>query len=212
MTDGEKTRRFEELALPHLDAAYNLARWLCGNASEAEDVVQEAYLRAFRYFDGLRGGNARAWLLAIVRNTWFSEWRRRQDAAREVAFDDAWDDAEPLAGWSDGASDGPEALAIRNEDARRVHRALAGLAPPYREVLVLRELEDMSYADISTVAGIPIGTVMSRLSRGRRLLAAALRGARQSGDSGASAADEPHEADASAASAASAARTGRGSK
>lgn len=176
MTDGDKSRRFEEVVLPHLDAAYNLARWLCGNASEAEDVVQESCLRAFRYFDGLRGGNARAWLLTIVRNTWYSEWRRRHDAAPEVPFDDTMDDAQPLAGWSDGASNDPEALAMRQQDEQRVHRALAGLAVPYREVLVLRELQDMRYGDIAAVTGIPVGTVMSRLSRGRRLLAAALRG------------------------------------
>lgn len=175
MTDGEKSRRFEEVALPHLDAAYNLARWLSGGASEAEDVVQEACLRAFRYFDGFRGGNARAWLLAIVRNTWYSEWSRRHDAATLVPFDDTMDDAGPLAGWSDGARSDPQALAMQRQDAERVHRALAALPVPLREVLVLRELEDMSYADIAMVAGIPVGTVMSRLSRGRRLLAAALR-------------------------------------
>lgn len=179
MTDDEKSRRFEELALPHLDAAYNLARWLCGNANEAEDVVQESYLRAFRYFDSLRGGNARAWLLAIVRNTWYSEWSRRQDAAAMVPFDDTMDDAGPLAGWSDGMQGDPEALAMQHQDAQQVHGALAELPVPYREVLVLRELEDMSYGEIAAVAGIPVGTVMSRLSRGRRLLAAALREGRQ---------------------------------
>lgn len=175
MTEGETSRRFEELALPHLDAAFNLARWLSGSASEAEDVVQEACLRAFRYFDTLRGGNARAWLLAIVRNTWLTEWRRRQDAAPAVPFDELAEETTPLAGWSAGAGSDPEALAIRRQDERRVQRALAGLPVRYREVLVLRELEDMSYGDIATVAGIPVGTVMSRLARGRRLLAAALR-------------------------------------
>lgn len=175
MTDGERSRRFEELALPHLDAAYNLARWLSGSASEADDVVQEAFLRAFRFFEGFRGGNARAWLLAIVRNTWYSEWSRRPDAAL-VPFDETMDDAGPLAGWNDGAASNPEALAMQRQDADRVHRALAALPVPFREVLVLRELEDMSYGDIAAVAGVPVGTVMSRLSRGRRLLAAALRG------------------------------------
>ncbi|WHZ11677.1 MAG: RNA polymerase sigma factor RpoE [Burkholderiaceae bacterium] len=178
MTDGERSRRFEEVALPHLDAAYNLARWLSGSASEADDVVQESFLRAFRFFDGFRGGNARAWLLAIVRNTWYSEWNRRPDAAL-VPFDDAMDDAGPLAGWNDGARSDPETLAMQRQDAEQVHRALADLPVPYREVLVLRELEDMSYGDIAAVAGIPVGTVMSRLSRGRRLLAAALRDRQQ---------------------------------
>lgn len=181
MTDGERTRRFEELALPHLDAAYNLARWLCGNASEAEDVVQESCLRAFRFFDGFRGGNARAWLLAIVRNTWYSEWSRRQQQASMVSFDDTMDDAGPLAGWDDGARNQPEALAMQHQDQEQVHRALAALAVPFREVLVLRELEDMSYGDIATVLDVPIGTVMSRLSRGRRLLAATLRAASATG-------------------------------
>jgi RNA polymerase sigma-70 factor (ECF subfamily) len=175
MTDRDKTRRFEEQALPHLDAAYNLARWLCGNASEAEDVVQDACLRAFRHFDGFRGVNARAWLLAIVRNTWFTQWRRRRNEAWDATYDDAIGGHAPLPGWFDPAGSDPEGLAIRQEDAQRVHRALAELPMQYREVLVLRELEDMSYGDIATVAGIPVGTVMSRLSRGRRLLGAALR-------------------------------------
>ena len=174
MTDGERSRRFEEVALPHLDAAYNLARWLSGSAGDAEDVVQEAFLRAFRFFDGFRGGNARAWLLAIVRNTWHSEWSRRRDAVL-VPFDDTMDDARPLHGWNDGVASDPETLAMQRQDADRVHRALAALPVPFREVLVLRELEDMSYGDIAAVAGVPVGTVMSRLSRGRRLLAAELR-------------------------------------
>ncbi|MBS0505920.1 MAG: RNA polymerase sigma factor [Proteobacteria bacterium] len=178
MTDGERSRRFEEMVLPHLDAAYNLARWLSGNASEAEDVVQESFVRALRFFDGLRGDNARAWLLAIVRNTWFTEWRR-QDAAQAVPLDDVADEAALSTLWPGATPDNPERLAMQHEDAAQVQQALAALALPYREVLVLRELEDMSYGDIATVVGIPVGTVMSRLSRGRRLLAAALRGARQ---------------------------------
>lgn len=182
MTDDERSRRFEELALPHLDAAYNLARWLSGNASEAEDLVQESCLRAFRYLDGFRGLNARAWLLAIVRNAWFSEWRRRQHETVLAEFDDTMDDAGPLTGWNDGAHLQPEALAMQHEDAERIRRALAALATPFREVLVLRELEDLSYADIAAVVGVPIGTVMSRLSRGRRLLGAALRAGRPGTD------------------------------
>ncbi len=92
--NSRRSRRFEELALPHLDAAYNLARWLTGSASDADDVVQDAYLRAFRFFDGFHGDNARAWLLAIVRNTWFTEWRRRNDAADDTPYDDALHDDE----------------------------------------------------------------------------------------------------------------------
>lgn len=198
MTEGEKSRRFEQVALPHLDAAYNLARWLSGSSSEAEDVVQEACLRAFRYFDSLRGGNARAWLLAIVRNTWLTEWHRRRDAAQAAPLDELEGELAPLAGWSDGAGSDPEALAIRRQDGERVQRALADLPVPYREVLVLRELEDLSYGDIATVAGIPVGTVMSRLSRGRRLLAAALREGKPGSDTAAGSMHDPREVEARA--------------
>ncbi|MFC5475586.1 RNA polymerase sigma factor [Paraherbaspirillum soli] len=175
MSATDNSRRFEELALPHLDAAYNLARWLTGSASDADDVVQDAYLRAFRFFDGFHGDNARAWLLAIVRNTWFTEWRRRSDAADDTPFDDALHDDERLPGWDDEIGSDPETLAVRRDDVDLIHRALAALPVEYREVLVLRELEDMSYRDIATVTGIPIGTVMSRLARGRHLLCAAVR-------------------------------------
>jgi len=172
---ADKSRRFEELALPHLDAAYNLARWLTGSASDADDVVQDAYLRAFRFFDGFHGDSARAWLLAIVRNTWFTEWRRRNDAADDTPYDDALHDDERLPGWADEICSDPETLAVRRDDVDLIHRALGVLPVEYREVLVLRELEDMSYRDIATVAGVPIGTVMSRLARGRRLLCTAVR-------------------------------------
>lgn len=173
----DESSRFAEVALPHLDAAYNLARWLSGSASDADDIVQEAYLRAFRFFDSFRGGNARAWLLAIVRNTWFSEWRRRCDAADGTPFDEVIHGDERLPGWIDDVGSDPETLAVRREDVHLVHRALEQLPVEYREVLVLRELEDMSYRDIAIVAGIPIGTVMSRLARGRRLLGAAVQAA-----------------------------------
>ncbi|WP_211443948.1 RNA polymerase sigma factor [Collimonas humicola] len=175
MIAADKSRRFEELALPHLDAAYNLARWLTGSASDADDVVQDAYLRAFRFFDSFHGDNARAWLLAIVRNTWFTEWRRRSEAADDAPYDDALHDDERLPGWVDEIGSDPEALAVRRDDVDLIHRALGALPVEYREVLVLRELEDMSYRDIATVAGVPIGTVMSRLARGRGLLCAAVR-------------------------------------
>ncbi len=173
--ESRRSRRFEELALPHLDAAYNLARWLTGSASDADDVVQDAYLRAFRFFDGFHGDNARAWLLAIVRNTWFTEWRRRNDAADDTPYDDALHDDERLPGWVDEIGSDPETLAVRRDDVDLIHHALDVLPVEYREVLVLRELEDMSYRDIATVAGVPIGTVMSRLARGRSLLCAAVR-------------------------------------
>ncbi|QQC64837.1 RNA polymerase sigma factor [Paraburkholderia ginsengisoli] len=171
-TDAAKSRRFQQLALPHLDAAYNLARWLCGNPSDAEDVVQEAFMRAFRFFDTFRGDSARPWLLAIVRRTWYTEWRRRASPHEMLEFDDTMDDAA-FDGWSTGGTD-PQALLIRDEDTKRVHEALALLPVEYREVLILRELEEMGYREIAAVADVPIGTVMSRLARGRRKLAALL--------------------------------------
>jgi len=168
-TDAARSRRFQQLALPHLDAAYNLARWLCGNPSDADDVVQEAFLRAFRFFDTFRGDTARPWLLAIVRRTWYTEWRRRAPSHDMLEFDDTMDDAT-FDGWSAGGDD-PQTLLIRDEDTKLVHEALAQLPVEYREVLILRELEEMGYREIAVVADLPIGTVMSRLARGRRKLA-----------------------------------------
>ncbi|MFM0739718.1 RNA polymerase sigma factor [Paraburkholderia xenovorans] len=173
-TEAARSRRFQQLALPHLDAAYNLARWLCGNPNDADDVVQEAFMRAFRFFDTFRGDSARPWLLAIVRRTWYTEWRRRAASHEQVEFDDTMDDAT-FDGWSAGGDD-PQTLLIRDEDAKQVHQALAQLPVEYREVLILRELEEMGYREIAMVADVPIGTVMSRLARGRRKLAALLTG------------------------------------
>jgi RNA polymerase sigma-70 factor (ECF subfamily) len=167
--DAARSRRFQQLALPHLDAAYNLARWLCGNPHDADDVVQEAFMRAFRFFDTFRGESARPWLLAIVRRTWYTEWRRRAPSHDMLEFDETMDEAT-FDGWSAGGDD-PQALLIRDEDARQVHDALARLPVEYREVLILRELEEMGYREIAVVADVPIGTVMSRLARGRRKLA-----------------------------------------
>lgn len=180
--DAARSRRFQQLALPHLDAAYNLARWLCGNASDADDVVQEAFMRAFRFFDTFRGDTARPWLLAIVRRTWYTEWRRRASSHETVEFDDTMDDTA-FDGWSVGGAD-PQALLIRDEDSKRVHEALALLPVEYREVLILRELEEMGYREIAIVADVPIGTVMSRLARGRRKLAALLMAAPGGGKAG----------------------------
>ncbi|MGE8161637.1 RNA polymerase sigma factor [Paraburkholderia sp. NPDC080076] len=171
-SEAARSRRFQQMALPHLDAAYNLARWLCGNASDADDVVQEAFMRAFRFFDTFRGDSARPWLLAIVRRTWYTEWRRRASSHETVEFDDTMDDTT-FDGWSVGGAD-PQALLIRDEDSKLVHEALAQLPVEYREVLMLRELEEMGYKEIAAVADVPIGTVMSRLARGRRKLAALL--------------------------------------
>ncbi|SAK63959.1 RNA polymerase sigma factor [Caballeronia calidae] len=172
--------RFEATVMPHLDAAYNLARWLSGSASDADDVVQEAYLRAFRFFGGFEGGedaNARAWLLAIVRNTWFTEWRRRVQLADATPYDEELGGDEALPGWSEESGADPETLAVRRDEIHLVHRALEALPIAFREVLVLRELEDMSYKEVASVTGVPIGTVMSRLARGRKMLAGAVRAA-----------------------------------
>jgi RNA polymerase sigma-70 factor (ECF subfamily) len=174
---AEQRHRFEALVMPHLDAAFNLARWLIGSsggAGEAEDVVQEAMLRALTFFDGFHGDQPRPWLLAIVRNTWFTTWRRRHDAAESSLPDDGAQDGDALPGWQDWHDAGPEQRLSRADDVRLVRSALETLPVAFREVIVLRELEDLSYREIAQVAEIPLGTVMSRLARGRNLLAQAV--------------------------------------
>jgi RNA polymerase sigma-70 factor (ECF subfamily) len=189
-----RRRRFEALALPHLDAAYNLARWLSRNPGDAQDIVQDAFVRALRFFDAFRGDSARPWLLAIVRRVWYDEWRRRASSAEIAVFDDARDDRPP-DGWDTaGAGVDPETLAIRAQDAQRVHDALERLPAAYREVLILREMEELSYREIATVIDAPVGTVMSRLARARGRLARLLGD--RTGDAPA-ARGAPHPADAS---------------
>jgi len=163
--------RFEKSVLPHLDAAYNLARWLTRNDHDAEDVVQEAYLRAFRFFDGLRAGDARPWLLAIVRNAGYS-WLEKNRPAEVVALDDAGLIASDVetAGHAAPAESNPEVIMLQSANRKLVNQALEEIPVGYREVVVMRELEDLSYKEIAAIAGIPIGTVMSRLARGRELL------------------------------------------
>jgi RNA polymerase sigma factor (sigma-70 family) len=163
-------RRFEQQALPHLDAAYSLAYWLMRDRTDAEDVVQDAYVRALRAFDTFRGEAMRPWLLAIVRNVaWRALAVRRRTTNNvipiEAAFARGEDGPEPM----DIASDEPsaETSLIQAGDRVLVTRALDALTPLFREALVLREIEEMSYAEIATVLGIPQGTVMSRLSRAR---------------------------------------------
>jgi RNA polymerase sigma factor (sigma-70 family) len=158
-------QRFEALALPHMDAAYNLARWLARSPAEADDVVQDAMLRAFNGFDGFRGGSVKPWLLAIVRNCWRS---RAADAHRRGHAPLPKDDERPLA--FEGPD--PEAEAVRASDRRRLDGMIAKLPPEFREVLILREMEDMSYREIAEATAAPIGTVMSRLARARALLKA----------------------------------------
>lgn len=157
---------FERRVLPHLDAGYNLARWLLRGDTQAEDAVQEAALRAMRYFDTLRDGDARPWFLGIVRNTCFDTMARARQWPQGQAFDD--EDAN-----GEGAPDeapGPEALLYERELGARVDAAIRALPPPLREVVVLREIEGLDYAAIARIAGVPAGTVMSRLSRARERL------------------------------------------
>ena len=160
--ERSKLERFEESILPHLAAAYNLARWLTRDDRDAEDVVQEAYLRAFRFFGGFRGGDGRAWLLTIVRNTCYT-WLQ-QNRSREFAASD--DEMEQLE--SDAPS--PEARLIVTADSKLLARALEELPIEFREAIVLRELEGLSYKEIADLAEIPLGTVMSRLARARKRL------------------------------------------
>jgi RNA polymerase sigma factor (sigma-70 family) len=157
----DKRVRFEAQVMPHLDAAYRFARWLAGAASDADDLVQEAMLRAFRAFDGLRGTDAKAWLLAIVRNCHFTALQQRRGTVPLAA-----EHLETAA-----ATDGdPESESLARDEQRLCARLLAALASEHREVLLLREVEDMSYREIATVTQLPIGTVMSRLGRARAAL------------------------------------------
>jgi len=170
--EPSELERFEAIVLPHLDAAYTLARYLTRNDHDAEDVVQEACLRALKYFGGYRGtegDSGRAWVLAIVRNTAYTWRRRRRPDAGATEFNEELH-SEAVAG------EHPEAALLRDAAAESLGRALDRLPDEFREVLVLRELEGLSYKEISEVAGIPVGTVMSRLSRARRRLEHALCG------------------------------------
>lgn len=171
VNDQDRTRRFERMALPHLDAAYALARWLAGGAQDAEDIVQEAYLRAFTYFDGYRGDNARAWLLSVTRNAAF-DWLRRNRPSVLVPLDEVTDESGAMHGalTDDSPTETPETVALRKADRATLNRLVAELPLPYREVLVLREVHELGYREIADVAAIPVGTVMSRLARARALI------------------------------------------
>ena len=163
--------RFEALVLPHLDAAYTLARYLVRNGADAEDVVQEACLRALKYFDGFRGGHetsGRSWLLSIVRNTALTAQRRNRAEKSATPFDEV-EHSEVIA------DEHPEAALLRGAVKDSVARALDRLPPELREAIILRELQGLSYKEISDVAGVPLGTVMSRLSRARARLQDALQ-------------------------------------
>jgi len=163
--DVQDRARFEQIVLPHLDAAFNLARWLLKSRVDSEDVAQESLLRAYRFFRGFNGGDSRAWLLQIVRNTCYTWLEKNRPVELMSEFDE---ELYPQTSAS------PEAMAIAGDNRERLVRALETLPPRFREVLVLRELEGCSYKEIATITAIPIGTVMSSLARARQRLQRAL--------------------------------------
>ena len=163
MDERDGLRSFEQTVLPHLDAAYNLARWLCGNDQDAQDVAQEALLRAFKFFGSFRGDSARAWLLTIVRNAFYTWLRKNRPPAPTIELDEEALDLED-------ASVNADVLNARLGNVEAVRRALEDLPVEFREIIVLREMEGFSYKEISELAEVPIGTVMSRLARARKQL------------------------------------------
>ena len=163
--DLQDRARFEQLVLPHLDGAFNLARWLLRGRADAEDAAQEALLRAFRFFRGFHGGEPRAWLLQIVRNTCYTWLEKNRPMDLSTEFDE---EVHTLSSTS------PETLAIAGDNRERLTHALESLPPRFREVIVLRELEGCSYKEIAAITSIPIGTVMSALARARQRLQRAL--------------------------------------
>jgi RNA polymerase sigma-70 factor (ECF subfamily) len=173
--ERERLNLFEQTVLPHLDAAYNLARWLAGNDHDAQDVAQEASLRAFKFFGTFRGANARAWLLTIVRNTFYTWLRKNRPPENTVEIDD-----ETLA--AEDVLANAEAVNPPFADAEAVRRAIAELPVEFREIVILREMEGFSYKEIAELAEVPIGTVMSRLARARKLLQKRLAGEFKPGD------------------------------
>lgn len=167
MQKQNKLTTFEEAVLPHLNAAYNLAHWLTRNDTDAQDVVQEAYLRAFRFFGGFHGADGRSWLLAIVRNTCYTWMQRNRSPELTTPLADELHEIE-------SKDLNPEALLLQSADTQMVRHALAELPVEFREVMVLRELEELSYREIAHITDLPLGTVMSRLARGRKRLQQAL--------------------------------------
>jgi RNA polymerase sigma-70 factor, ECF subfamily len=165
--DLDKARRFRAAALPHLDDLYTLARYLLHNAADADDAVQECYLRAFRHFEALRGPAIKPWLMAILRNVCRAEFLRRSGVVAAGVGTEMSEEALPL--WHE-AQGTPETEVLRQWDAQTIRRLVAALPEPFREVIVLREINDLSYRDIAEVVAAPVGTVMSRLARARALL------------------------------------------
>jgi RNA polymerase sigma factor (sigma-70 family) len=172
VTDQERARRFRDAALPHLDDVYTLARYLMRNTDDAEDAVQECYLRALRHFDSYRGPAMKPWLLAILRNVCNAEFARRKRG--EVPSDYAQDEsvAEEMPMWQEPQAS-PEKMMSRQQDSASIRQLVAELPEPFREAIVLREINDLSYKEIAEVAGVPVGTVMSRLARARTMLRSA---------------------------------------
>jgi RNA polymerase sigma-70 factor (ECF subfamily) len=175
MDEETKARQFRDAALPHLDDAYNLARWLTRNAQDADDVVQDAYMRAYQFFDGFRGANARAWILTIVRNSYYA-WARKTRAQATVPLHtapaggaDQENDVREIE-LPDASRDNAEIALIKKSEADTLHALIAALPVAFRETLVLREMEELPYQQIAEITGVPIGTVMSRLARARGLL------------------------------------------
>jgi RNA polymerase sigma factor (sigma-70 family) len=165
---NSKAMNFEEAVMPHIDAAYNLARWLTRNDADAQDMVQEAYLRALRFFGGFRGTDARAWLLTIVRNTCYTWLRRNRSPELSCDFDE-------VVLTRESAEPDPETQQLTKAQAQLVNEAIEKLPIEFREVVVLRELEELSYKEIAVVLEVPIGTVMSRLARARKRLMLSLQ-------------------------------------
>jgi RNA polymerase sigma factor (sigma-70 family) len=170
--EHDKVRRFRDAALPHLDDLYTLARYLMRNAADAEDAVQECYLRALRHFDSYRGPAMKPWLLAILRNVCNAEFARRGRQESPTDFSDNEPTAEELPMWQEPQAS-PETSMLRQQDGVTIRRLVAALPQPFREAIVLREINDLSYQEIAHVAGVPVGTVMSRLARARAMLRSA---------------------------------------
>jgi RNA polymerase sigma factor (sigma-70 family) len=170
--EAEQARQFRELVLPHLDSAYNFARYLTRDAEAAEDVVQDAFLRAFRALPEYRGGAPKAWLFAIVRNCFLNSTRARKSSAAVLIDECDLTDAQSmaLANIADLEQETPEDDLIRRREAQALRAVIENLPEPFRETLVLRELEELSYREIAALTGVPIGTVMSRLARARQML------------------------------------------
>jgi len=164
LSEKNKITEFEEMVLPHLNAAYNLARWLTHNDADADDVVQEAYLRAFKFFKGFHGGDSRSWILKIVRNTCYS-WLQKNRPPESAEFDEELHSLE---------SENPETILIESIDKQFLKQLLGELPREFREIVILRDLEGFSYKEIANISDLPLGTVMSRLARGRQRLQSGL--------------------------------------